>query len=131
MNQLSPKKRSGESDDDFIERVIHQELSATPNVTTSMLKSLRNKLLLTFHPDKCHEDTRYVDLILEKLSPKNHHRYMDGDIHGASATFIDIDDFTEKLTNAIVNGFKRGLERGLEQGLNSYKLDQQVKRRRV
>lgn len=63
-------------DEDFIERVIQTELKSESTVTELVLRALRNKLLLTFHPDKYEDDTRYVDVILKKLSPDSYWRYL-------------------------------------------------------
>lgn len=65
-----------ETDTDYVERVIQQEVAAMPHVTPSSLNKLRLRLLRTFHPDRYQNDTRYVDCILDKLSPRNRWRYM-------------------------------------------------------
>ena len=70
------KRSPDESDSDYIERVIQQELASMQEISVSSLKKLRLKLLLKFHPDHYEDDTRYVDSINDKLNKDTYRNYM-------------------------------------------------------
>lgn len=94
-----------ESDEKYIERIIQNECTGMTNVSAKALKSLRAKLLKTFHPDKYLDDTRYVDIILDKLSSDKLYRYISVTPIVPTVQKVTFGDLRNELIQSIYDAF--------------------------